>query len=437
MYYVSMLIGLRFSNYRSFREDAGFSMAATGHKDLQTNVFSINKPIRKGAKKVPMNLLRTAAVYGANASGKSNFFQAVRFFKGFILDSAMNARANSDVYIDNFRLDDYSKNIPSSFEIDFYYKGVIYNYGFTLSSKKVHEEWLSYNSKGATVSLFERKGGSYRIMPAFKKASDLKNRTRENALFLSVAAQLNVPIAKEVTSWFGSNFNIISGVKADHYGHYTTDRFNSDVDFSDRVKRFIQVADLGICDISVEARKGKSLRFPSDVLNEEFREQIENEIFFQTKTTHRAYSKSGKLIDRTDFNLERESTGTQMVFNLSGPIIDTLEKGKVLMIDEMDSNLHPKIARFIVNLFNSPTINKKKAQLIFSSHNTHLFSSDYFRRDQLWITNKDRTGNSELYSLSEYKVDDRKVRKDASYEKDYLLGKYAGIPLITDEDQIL
>jgi hypothetical protein len=384
-----------------------------------------------------LELLRSAAIYGANASGKSNLIQAMNWMSHFVLKSSKESQVGEPTGVEPFRLSTTTSEEPSYFQIIFYLEGKRYRYGFEVDRQAVRSEWLYHTNKRET-RLFIREGKEYDISSVFKEGHGLEARTRPNALFLSVVAQFNGELAVALLHWFRAGLNVISGLQDAAYSMFTTRRLAEDQDFRQRVIDFVREADLGIADISVE-----TLPFIESDIPEDLRDVMENLVRKITKrgtegdvegeltvnrikTAHKVYDQKQKMIRLTNFYMEeQESEGTQKLFNLSGPLLDTLEKGKVLVIDEMEARLHPLITRAIIQLFNSSQTNPNNAQLIFATHDTSVLNNRFFRRDQIWFTEKDRYGATDLYSLSELKV-----RNDASFDKDYINGKYGAIPFI-------
>jgi len=389
----------------------------------ENNIFEIDN----------LRLLRSAAVYGANASGKSNLIQAMRWMRDFVLHSSKESQAGERIKVEPFRLSTATQRAPSYFQIIFYLDGKRYRYGFELDHRAVMAEWLYHKTKRET-RLFIREGDEYDLSIVFQEGHGLEERTRPNALFLSVVAQFNGQLSVALLDWFRTGLNVISGLQDVTYSAFTVRRFEKDAAFRRRVIAFVREADLGIANINVERRSLVHAQMPE--LTQDFALRIaERGIEGQAagefwvdrvKTDHKVYDKEQKAVGWETFDMEeQESQGTRKIFNLSGPLLDTLEKGQVLVIDEMEARLHPFITRAIIQLFNSPKTNPHNAQLIFATHDTRLLSNRFFRRDQIWFTEKDRYGATDLYSLAELQV-----RNDASFDKDYVNGKYGAIPFI-------
>ncbi|MCP4199623.1 MAG: ATP-binding protein [Proteobacteria bacterium] len=308
-----------------------------------------------------------------------------------------------------------------------------------LHPERVVEEWLFHVPHTREARLFERFEDEVRLGDSFKEGRNLIEKTRPNAFFLSVVAQFNGPIAQKVVSWF-RHLGIVSGIEDVGIRQYTMRRF-LDGDHASEMANYIKRLDLGIQELSVE-KAAQILKLESKRTPEKSQKrfqalqgvvpQTEFEPLF-VRTKHPIYDREGKQAGDETFDLdENESEGTKKLFALAGPFIDTMKKGQVLIIDEFDARLHSLLTREIVSLFNSRQTNPRHAQLIFTAQGTNLLDNRFLRRDQIWFTEKDRQGATHLYSLAEYKV-----RNDASFERDYIQGRYGAIPYLGDLRQIV
>lgn len=396
-----MLIQFSVGNFLSFKEQSTLSLVASALKDIQIlaedAIFNIGE--------TDLALLKSATIYGANASGKSNFIKALDFFKWYVINSSKDIQAGERVNVESFRLSSSTAEEPSYFEAIFCNAEYQYRYGFEADENMVHSEWLyqKANKKRAKeVELFYRDEDCFNIHSKFIIGKELINKqmVRTNALLLSVAAQFNDAVAVEIVKWLNDT-TIISGSNEKNIWDLATIRLD-DLKMKQRIVDFSRYADLGIENI----------------------EKVNNAII----SMHTQYDDEGNEVKLINFPFKKnESEGTIKYFSLAYPIIDALDNGKRLIIDEFDSKMHPLLTCRIIALFNSKETNPKNAQLIFTTHDTNLLSASIFRRDQIWFTQKDRFGATELYSLAEYKV-----RNDASFEKDYLSGKYGAIPIMGD-----
>lgn len=424
-----MLVEFSVGNYRSFNKPVRLSLQAATklkHQGLdEQNIFEAPDGLP---------LLKSAAIYGANASGKSNLIQAMGFMRKMVLGSSKESQAEEPIAVERFRLSTEAETQPACFQIIFYLNERRYRYGFELDQQRVHAEWLYHTPSQREARLFTREGNQYDISGGFKEGKGLEKRTRDNALFLSVVSQWNGDIAMQILKWF-KHFNIISGLEDARYMRFTMREFKEDETFRQRAIAFVQRADVDISDIQVEEIPFGDAKIPEEVRS--FLEQLTSKRgqnqelppFWNVKTTHKKFDADANRTGWEQFDMaEQESEGTQKIFALSGPLLDTLESGKPLVIDELEARLHPLLTRAIIALFNSRQTNPKNAQLIFATHDTNLLSNRLLRRDQIWFTEKDRYGATDLYSLAEFQ---QPVRNDASYDKDYFAGKYGAIPFLS------
>jgi len=421
-----MLIEFSVANYRSFKEKVTFSMVAANRvaKDKEIdeiNVFAINDDLK---------LLKSAAIYGANASGKSNLTKALGFMRWFMINSSKETQSTEKIGVEPFQLSTETEEQPSFFEIVFLLDKQQYRYGFEANTDRVVSEWLFYVPQSRETLLFERRYNDINAIKKYK-AEGIEKRTRQNALFLSVSAQFNVEIAEIILDWLSKTMKIISGLDDRGYQGYTISCLMDNQNKNEIIK-LIKKLDLGIEDIRATETKMNAENLPKNLPDEIKNLLIEREVI-SVQTLHRKFDSKGGYVSTELFDLDdQESEGTQKIFALVAPLVDTLKDGKVLIVDEFEARLHPLISRAIVELFNSRETNPNNAQLIFMTHDTNLLSNKLFRRDQIWLTEKDRFGSTDLYSLAEYKI-----RNDASFDSDYIKGKYGAIPYLGDLSQII
>ena len=422
-----MLIEFSVGNYRSFKDRVTFSMVAANlvskEKSIDiNNTFEIDEELK---------LLKSAAIYGANASGKSNLARALSFMKWFMVNSSKETQSTDEINVEPFRLSTETEGKPSYFELAFLMDGRKYRYGFEVTQERVISEWLFYVPNIRETSLFERQLDSIKSSKVYN-ADGVQQRTRSNALFLSVSAQFNVEIAEIILEWLTDKLNIISGLHDGSYLNYTVKCFMDD---KADIVQLIKKLDLGISDIQVEQED-----FTTDLLPDEMPDELKKLIVkagggkaTSIGISHRKFDADGNYKSIEEFDLEsHESEGTKKVFALAGPLVTALKEGEILIIDEFDARLHPLISLAIVKLFNSKEANPNNAQLIFMTHDTNLLSNKIFRRDQIWFTEKNRYSATDLYSLAEYKI-----RNDASFESDYIKGRYGAIPYIGNLNHLI
>ncbi len=441
-----MLIEFSVGNYLSIKEAITFNMLASNAvKELESSSEGVNNVFWDKSKK--NKYLKSAVVYGANGSGKSNLLSAIGFYRRFILSSSNDRQADDEIMTIPFLLSTETENKPSSFEMVFVIDAIRFRYGFEATKKIITAEWLfgfDTENSNKESTYFTRENQNIKVSNKnFKEGKGLENNTRPNALFLSTVAQLNGEVSNKIQNWLKANINVISGLE-DATTAYTIGRFQDQEEFRKKIINFFKLTNLGIEDIKMEEpvldnlskilpqkREDEKIASLIQELQKELKDRMKKggdarEI--SINAFHKKFDEANKLIDTIALDFELESKGTQKLFGLLGPWFDTLEKGKILIVDELDSRLHTKLTTELLKIFQSG-INTKNAQLIFASHDTNLLRNDLFRRDQIWFTEKDNSGSTDLYSLVEYKINQAtSVRNDASFEKDYLIGKYGAIP---------
>lgn len=399
-----MILEFYVSNYLSIKDGLKISFVATSLKD---SLSESNDMI--ALSDTGLMLLRSAVIYGANASGKSNVLKAMAFYRYFITDSFKNSQAGEAIDVENFRLNATSIYEPTTMEATFIVGDFIYRYGFEVDSKVVRSEWLyqrTNKKRAKEIEIFYRTEEETSVHQKSPLLLELVNKrmVRDNALLLSAAAQFNEPKAVNILQWM-NDIRVIFGNEEEKLWNQAIKSLD-DENLRLRITNFAKYADLGIESIV----------------------KIDNRIV----SKHRQFDDEGRETSDVAFSFSgNESEGTIKYFSLSYPIIDTLDNGKLLIIDELDSKLHPLLVRKIISLFNSAKTNPKGAQLLFTTHDTFLLSAGMFRRDQIWFTQKDSFGATEAYSLVEYKV-----RSNTLFERDYLLGKYGATPIIGEMERI-
>jgi AAA15 family ATPase/GTPase len=347
-----MLIQFTVGNFLSFKDKTTVSMVASKYRDHKEHVFKALSNIK---------LLKCSAIYGANASGKSNLIKAMNFMKRFVLFSTKGS-IESPINVKIFKLAVEMDNKPSFFEIVFIIDKIIYRYGFEATISKILGEWLYFSRADKEYLLFERKSNKFNInRNTFKEGLNLENKTRNNSLFLSVVAEFNGIISNKIIEWL-HNFNVITGLN--DYSLFTAKFLESD-DMKYNIINLLKTADLFIENIKKQEKLIEKNSLPSLPINKNV-ELLPDGNFklVDFLTFHKKY-KNGKVIGETLMNMDsEESEGTKKYFSLSGPILDTLMNGKILVADEFDARLHPLLLINLIQLFNSE-INNKNAQLIF------------------------------------------------------------------------
>lgn len=417
-----MLVEFTVTNFRSIRSTQTFSLVkGKGDELAGENAFASDAP---GTPE----LLRSAAIYGPNAAGKSNFIKALDAMAQVVAESAAKLQPGDALPVTPFRLDTESENRPTEFEVSFIASGVRYQYGFSATRERVLEEWLLAYPKGRPQRWFERAWDAGAQKYEWEMGAELKGQkqlwqdaTRANALFLSTAAQLNSDQLSPVYDWFKRT------LRTAQVGGWNK-RFSAslceEADSRAQVLEFLRAADLGIDDVQVVKEKFDARKLP-DGLSETFKQQIaeklEGKDIVEVKTLHR--TPDGRTVA---FEMDDESDGTQKLFAFAGPWLDSLKNGYVLFIDELHDNLHPKLVRFLVELFHNPETNPNNAQLVFTTHETSILSQEVFRRDQIWFCEKDESLATQLVPLTDFSP--RKGRENL--ELSYLAGRYGALPYV-------
>lgn len=428
-----MLIEFKVSNYRSIREEQTFSLvAAKSDKELPDCVIERDLPGISGVR-----FLKGAAIYGANASGKSNVLEAIHFLAEFVRNSATKLQPGDSTGTKPFKLDQKSISKPSTFEITFVAEGVRYLFGISVTPQRVIEEYLISYPKGAPQRWYHREFNEAKNTyewanpsTAFKDDKNFRDKTRENALFLSVGPQFNHPQLTQVFNWFKNNLHFINLRDFRLMPVFTADLIQQS-GYHDRILNLLRSADFGITDTKIQKKK---------ITMEELKKHVPPLLFAEFEKKRQA--KPAETVELTELNLihnaegiepvlldfnEEESAGTQRFFALIGPWIDILDNGYTVFIDEIETSLHPILVSEILKLLFCSKNNPKGAQIVFTTHNPILFDNTLMRRDQIWFTEKTPEGATHLYSLTDYRP-----RKDEALAKGYLAGRYGAIPFLPD-----
>ena len=392
-----MLVEFRFQNFLSFKEPQSFTTVKSKSGERPVNAFSI-------MPKNEFSLLKSAAVYGPNSCGKSNFLKALAAMKGIVTNPLQHGMKLPLV---PFRLNSETVTQPTEFEVSFIVRGVKYQYGFSASAERIYDEWFFAFPAGRPQKWFARvwDAGSGKHLWKFSQFLQGPKKlwlqsTRENALFLSTAVQLNSEQLTPVFEWFSNTLRFVGteGLSSD-----STARFCMG-DGKESVLQFLKAADFNIEDIRIEENNRHA------------------EPTYEIHTVHTDSSGQPVL-----FNFRNESSGTQKFFSFAEPILNILSNGSVLCIDELNVNFHPKLVQFLVELFHDPKTNPQNAQLIFTTHDTIILTQKIFRRDQIWFCDKNREQASFLYPLSDFSP---KKGKE-NLEQGYLSGRYGALPLVS------
>jgi uncharacterized protein len=414
-----MLIEFRIKNFRSLRDEQVLSLVAFKDKTLQdSHTFAT------GISAAP-RVLRSAVLYGANASGKSNLIKALQYMRGVVLESASIIQPEQAFAVQPFRLDSECLDKPTEFEVTFILEGVRYQYGFAMTPQRIVREHLLVYKAFKPQRWFERvhdasKGKDvYEFGPSLKGPKNLwESATRPNALFLSMAVQLNSEALKPIFDWFLHHLVILNEQAL--LNSQVTIQMLKQAEGRKKICDFIANADISIADIEVVTRKvpGQTVHFDllagkSEIKAEEIEE---HQLRFSHETAH------GKAV----FEFADESSGTRNLLFFAGAVLDILQRGLTLVVDELDTSLHTLLVRELVRLFHRNEVNGNGAQLIFTTHDTSLLDApDLFRRDQIWMVEKNAEQASSLVALAEFSP-----RKNEALERGYLIGRYGGVPFL-------
>ena len=408
-----MLIRFNFKNFKSFKDENLLDMEATSLKEHEYNISKTDN----------VNLLKVAAIYGANASGKTNVLQAFDYMKKRILVSD-DSRKNSPIDEENI----YSfmiNNDPISLEVEILAKNdKVYKYGFEVLKDSIISEWLYIKKVNKFYPIFDREKNNV-TMKSNNKISGLAN-IDERTLFLNIYSKIDKDNEdfNNVYEWFvNANYLDLGNPRfEDFINNRISLKILSDETYKNELLRFIKTFDSGIEGIKTT---------PNSI------EEVQNNnSLVKIELIHRGEDNKLKPL-----HLDLESNGTRKMFHLFDFFMDALKNGMVLFIDELDAKLHPLLTRYIINLFHNSETNIGNGQLIYSTHDTVNLNKDTFRRDEIWFTEKNRDGVSEIYALSDYILEEdedsknktsRKVRNDATYNKDYLTGRYGAIPVLEE-----
>ena len=448
-----MLLQFSVENFLSFREEVTLSMVPAKSRLMRDHIIEDNRGKRASC-------LPIAAIYGPNASGKSNLVRAVKFAKELILSET---RPDGETGVAPFRLDAETETAPSRFEFVFKHDGVLYSYGFVVGSDSVKEEWLFARYTSQESKVFERatregkvvvEAGS-RLAPTKDQRQFIRfiaQATRPNQLFLTEAGSRNVEPLKPVIDWFGDHLRIIP-LQAQYL--FLASRVRDDAEFTEFLSGFLSEADTGIGSVRTTVERfdpdkhlaGRSEQDRQGILNS-LQRGVEVQLlspqpdrqgtlvksanqqaeYLRLKTTHRR--NDGNTVD---FDVSAESDGTRRLMHLAPALLDLKQHEQVYIVDELDRSLHSLLSRMFVKLFLECIQSQKlRGQFIFTTHDTHLLDRELLRRDEIWFLEKDKSGASHLTSLAEYKVSE-----GLRYANGYLNGRFGAIPFLGDVHSLL
>lgn len=430
-----MLIEFRFKNYRSFRDEAILSMEAVGLGTMKNSLIQYNN----------MKLLPGAAIYGKNGGGKSNVIRAFWLGVQFIKNAQRIQHEKASVPVIPFALNDYSENEPTEFEFDYISNGIKYWYSFAATKEKIIRESLYHAPKGQKAQVFVRKGQKFSFTEDKARRKLISETVAENQLFFSIACTMNDSACINAMSWFREDV---------FFSRDYTDiprqllEFYEDRNMLKAISDYAKTADFGIEEMKFEVENKEiknGLEIPEDIpegmkaalasfiqvlsetsTNSEGKLKMSQ---IKAKSQHRGIDSNGDSRFYS-LELEDESDGTRKLMSLAPAIESVLKRGGVLLVDELERELHPMLVNYVVAKFQSKKSNPKGAQIIFTTHDTELMNLEYIRKDQIYFADKNRMdGSSELYSVTDFTT-----KTADNIRKGYLVGKYGATPNIEIEE---
>jgi predicted ATPase len=426
----SMLLAFRAENVRSFRDELDLSLLATAlaERDVPHSIAW-----REGGR--PIRVLPAAGVFGANASGKSNLLRAIGDMRAHVLHSFRYIDPAGGMPRSTFRLDPAKRYAPSRFEVDLVLNGIRHEYGFVIDDDRVLEEWAYRYPRGKAALLFRREGDAVTLGERNRaKGRAVIEILRPNSLLLSAAAAANHPDLLPLRQWFGQNLLLAEASSRAYRWAFTTELLRHE-QRRDQVLALLRAADLGITGARVreiDPQVVERLRRASRIL--EGREDEPENAETDPDVVEPLVVLSHQGVDGDiEFDSVEESLGTMVWLGLAGPVIDALANGNVLLVDEIESSLHPALVAQLVKLFQDIESNPKGAQLIFNSHEATLLGDSsgdrVLGRDQVWFTEKNHDGATRLYPLA-----DLGPRSDEAIGRRYLGGRYGAVPILAREE---
>jgi energy-coupling factor transporter ATP-binding protein EcfA2 len=436
-----MLLRFRCRNFRSIREEQEISLIAAKTRTDEKSESLIDTPFED------IKLLRCVAIYGPNASGKSNVLDALAALRRIVSESWRGWKANGPIpEYDPFLLDEACRTEQTEIEVTFLLESTVFRYRFCFGQASFNDEQLVDSTNRDRV-LFRRTTEEGRVKVEFPNSNlgttreerlqldRIRIDTRPNSLFLSAAAQYNHPVLSKVYAYLSANFGPVHWKNMSPRQRYTADMC-SEAGIREQLVAMMRFADAGISDLEVSRHempdKEKSrIRALLTAMKESDPEaysgvQLDPSTLPSVVEVRMAHSGAG---DRTFLlDMSKESDGTQAYFSVLGPLLASFRNGEVLLIDELESSLHPKLVRELVRLFNSPELNQKGAQIIFTTHITNLLDLGLLRRDQIWFTEKTREGATKLYPLTDFQP-----RPNQNIELGYLGGRFGAVPYLDEQ----
>jgi AAA15 family ATPase/GTPase len=420
-----MLLNLYFENFRSFKDPINLSLVAEASKAKEQNVFV--QRVNKGVQEEEERLLKSAVIYGANASGKSNLIRGVQDILAFVCDFRIAADELITPYTP-FLFDTTTNKAPVKFAVDFLGKeNVKFKYEISFNLESVLTESLTWWPQGKPVVLLERvsEGTHEGLIHKIKFRSHQKNQELDVFRNQAALSKFGSQEADEIISSVFIYFNRIEIVTPLHLSNSRvarndiSEKLYSDGVLMKRMNELLRFADTGLKSVSVAKESSDRERVILDRKG-----LIRTKFIYDISGAHTLFKDGVSLKEDASLSFAEESNGVKTLYTFGGKILGTLQDGGIIFVDELETSLHPYLSKLLVLLFQNERINKKNAQLIFTTHDTNLLERNIFRRDQIWFAQKNEFGVTDLYSLQDFPD----VREDTPFDKWYLAGKFGGIP---------
>lgn len=418
-----MLSRIAIENFRSIKNRVEFSFEATTFKEHYNNLVEVHNK----------KLLKTSVIYGPNASGKSNILMAFSAIDFLVLRSAKFEPKEEIGPYEPYLLDRSTKDQPVKFELDFYIDDILYTLFLEFKKNTITREELVFRPKRQPSVIYSRIFGNPIAFGEHYKGDrkSIEKKLLPNQLFLSKAVLDNVEVLIPVFNFFKEKLASYPFFEDFHesriqqlYARRLADP--EDIEFNEKFNRIICAFDTGISRVKSEIIDWKKVNLPQDI-PESVIERLKDDHMYKIKAVHNVYE-NDKIVGETEFDKDQESRGTQSLFMLAGIILDAFEDSTILVVDEFEKNLHPHITKSLIKLFHNPSVNEKNAQLIFATHDLSQLDSDIFRRDQIWFTEKNERGETDLFSMADISG----VRPNVPYDKWYDSGKFGATPIVNE-----
>ncbi len=417
-----MLIELKVKNFRSICDEQTLSLLASPAAELDQNTFYPED-------NTDLHLVRAAVIYGANAGGKSTLLSALLVMREFVLFSAKESQQGDMIPVESFLFENTSRKEPSELEVIFMKDGVKYQYGFIADKNQIFEEWLFAYPLSRPQQWFsrvyDRENNEYAwkfSSKYFKGGKQVSDLTRKNVLFLSNAVKLNNEQLAGIFDWFQKDLIPIDPLSRLGLSNTKSLDYLETESGKKRILKLMSVADPSIADIVTEKHTEDDLPPFPDHIPKEVQDALKKEVLSRLNTKKISFMHNNMLL-----NFRDESDGTCRLFAFAGYWLEALDEGRVLIVDEINSSLHPLVVKFLINLIYDPAVNVKNAQLIFTTHDTSLLDNELFRRDQVWFVEKDKNNSTQVYPLLDFSP-----RRHEAFSRGYLQGRYGALPYIGD-----